>query len=297
MPYFFPRGSGPLISVLLPTRGRPGDLCRAIDSCHSLADNQSHLEYILKIDDDDTETLSLAEKLSKTLPLRFIVSPRHAGYPLMHTWVNEMAAIAKGDWLFLFNDDALIKTEKWDYQVLITATSRPWCGVTELCLLLTPTIDRPFAQEFFLLRKRTYEILGHVSLSPHNDTWIYGIMNFLGMIMSLPIAIEHNSHLMKDDTRIQSEEAYKTTIQSIISPAAKRLRMRDLEVLLSYQEGVQNSRVWLSAPINGWNWFRDAQGKEKCCVVEQDKAMLLGINETNEVRSWEELKGQWCPLV
>ena len=58
MAYFFQRGEGPLVSVLLPTRGRVDGLRIAIDSLHSLAEGKFNIEYLLKIDDDDADTIT-----------------------------------------------------------------------------------------------------------------------------------------------------------------------------------------------------------------------------------------------
>ena len=44
-PPFFPRGEGPLVSILLPTRGRPDHLLSAVRSLWDLAYDKSNLEF------------------------------------------------------------------------------------------------------------------------------------------------------------------------------------------------------------------------------------------------------------
>lgn len=97
LPYF-PRGNGPLVSILLPTRGRVQGLLTAIDSLYSLANNKSNLEFIFKADDDDKETINIIHKISELIPnCKSIVSPRGRGYMDLHIWINQMCSVATGD--------------------------------------------------------------------------------------------------------------------------------------------------------------------------------------------------------
>ena len=59
------RGRGPLVSILIPTRGRSSSLCVAIDSLYSLAFDKSSIEFLLKVDDDDVETIETIKRLSR----------------------------------------------------------------------------------------------------------------------------------------------------------------------------------------------------------------------------------------
>jgi hypothetical protein len=112
---FMPRGAGPLVSVLIPSRGRLSGLLQAIDSLWSLAEDKSLVEFLIKIDDDDHETIdgvmALRERTAGVLALSAMVSPRGNGYRDLHHWVNSLAAQACGDWLFVFNDDSKMATQ------------------------------------------------------------------------------------------------------------------------------------------------------------------------------------------
>jgi hypothetical protein len=234
----------PLVSFLLPSRGRPKWLCEAIDSIYSLATDKSCMEFILKVDDDDNETISVATKLSSLIPIKILISPKGNGYHEMHHWINNLSAIATGDWLFIMNDDARFTTEDWDGMLSWSEPPKPWHGCNDVALFLTPTITRPDANEFFFLRRKVYEILGHFSLSPHNDTWMFKIMQFVDSTFTFSqIEIDHFSDIAKDDTRKESVEAYKTTISTLTSKESKRARLADATKLLNYILNYEETKV------------------------------------------------------
>ena len=215
----FPRSQGLFVSVLIPTRGRVPWLLQAVDSVYSLAVNKDQLEFILKVDDDDHDTIAAAERLAGLVNLRALVSPRGNGYHDMHHWVNQMAGMATGDWLFLINDDVRVITQDWDHVLLHCGVPNCWHRQMDFFMLVAPTVGRPQAQEFFFLRRKVFEVLGHVSLNPHNDNWIYTVMSNLASVYQVPVMIDHFSDRIDDTIRRESVEAYKTT-----SPA---LRDRD----------------------------------------------------------------------
>lgn len=303
MSYFFPRGNGPLVSVLLPTRQRVPYLLRCLDSCHSLAKQPELIEYLLKVDDDDTETLQAVEPLKQLLPLKVFVSPRGVGYHQMHVWVNQLAEQARGDWLFNFNDDAFMTVQDWDQNLLRIGCNEPWPGINDVCLLIAPTIDRPIAQEFFFLRRKTFELLGHVSLSPHSDNWIYGVMNFLDAVLFTKLTVGHLSHVIGDQTRQDSVTAYQTTGATLTSIQAKYARYADVGRLLDHldQANRQREAFWSKdlPKERGWYWWKNDAGEIKhLLVLEQDKR-LLGVfmknGESSEGCYLEDLGGYWCP--
>lgn len=238
---FFPRGNGPLISVLMPTRGRPGHLLEAVDSMWSLAIDKS-IEFVFRADDDDEETLKVLKLLEDVVPCKMLIGPRGGGYHDMHHMVNEMSAAAEGDWLFLANDDCRMQTVGWDLVVALVGTSKPWPGIYDVCLLMFRTVNRPFANEFPLLRRKTFEILGHFSKSQHNDTWIHTVCHsVLGVCLYTPVFVRHLSDTIGDKTRQESEAAYATTIHTLTSFEGKRNRIADMIRLLDYMEGLDGA--------------------------------------------------------
>lgn len=235
----FPRDDGPLVSVLIPTRGRPKHLCEAIDSVYSLAQDKSLIEFILKIDDDYLETINVSNRLSAVLPLKVVVSPRGNGYHDMHHWVNDMCAIATGDWLFLFNDDARMTTENWEQSLLQLVILRPGDNESrfdgnDVCSLVVHTEDRPQATEFMFVRRKVYEILGHYSLWEHCDAWMNSVMSSINSSFVFPsISIKHLDNTIIDNTREDVEKAYIESGNMITTKLIKE-RIKDSEKLIDY---------------------------------------------------------------
>ena len=92
-----------MISVLVPSRQRPDLLARSIES---LGDGD--IEALVRVDEDDPR---LEDYLA--LPdVEVVVGPHH-GYAALQHYYNELAHRARGDWLFLWNDDCLMQGDDW----------------------------------------------------------------------------------------------------------------------------------------------------------------------------------------
>ena len=232
---YFQRGQGPLVSVLLPTRGRPASLMESIDSLFSLAKLRS-MEFILKIDEDDSETLKAYESLKQILPCKAIVSGRGRGYLDMHEWVNQMARLATGDWMLLWNDDARMATHDWDLLLFAGSINEKatWHGVSDICMFIASTIGRPSANEFCFVRRKVIEVIGHWSMNPHNDTWIFAVMAFLSSVFAVPIEVKHLSNEINDEVRKSVLACYDQTGRAFNSLEQVKLRMEDVTRLVEY---------------------------------------------------------------
>src|SRR5262247_192752 len=100
-----------MISILLPSRGRPQSLCSTINGLRDLADDPARIEVLVAADPDDQETVDAARAVDAD---SVIVTQERYGYHRLHEYVNRLAAQAHGTWLLLWNDDAVMLTESWD---------------------------------------------------------------------------------------------------------------------------------------------------------------------------------------
>lgn len=233
----FTRGNGPLVSILFPTRGRVEELRKALDSLVSLAQVQANLEFIFKADDDDTPTIEYLNYLKANLPLNMeiIVSPRGRGYHDMHLWVNEMSIKAKGDWLIIWNDDALMQTQNWDTILEnIEIDNKRWHGCEDVACLVMNTVNHPGARGFFFLRRKVFEILGRFSLIPHNDTWVTTMMDMVQSCFYVPITMKHEVEQVQDQVRQDSEDARETLIYTVKNTSGQREKLLDAVKLLEH---------------------------------------------------------------
>lgn len=104
-----------LVSVLLPSRGRPDSLLRMLDSLYETAAVPDRVEAVVRIDDDDAPTLAL--DLSRW-PLRRVVGPR-LPMALLNTACLDAAT---GDILIAANDDLVVRSPGWDERLREAAT-------------------------------------------------------------------------------------------------------------------------------------------------------------------------------
>lgn len=105
-----------MISVLLPTRGRPDSLRRSVESLVKLADHPERLEVAIAVDRDDPYVPAAREVVHAcgahvTLCWE---APERYGYSQLHRYFNQLARMSHGEWLLLWNDDAVMTSPGWD---------------------------------------------------------------------------------------------------------------------------------------------------------------------------------------
>lgn len=103
-----------IVSVLIPTRGRIHRLNHAIESI-VIKTPVDHYEILLRFDDDDWGDKQHLKQWPNTFAIH---GPRFEGYNSLNLFYTELARQAKGDWLFIFNDDAtLSESGYWTEQL------------------------------------------------------------------------------------------------------------------------------------------------------------------------------------
>ena len=99
----------PVIDVLLPSRGRPALLERAITSLRDKATDPGRVGVIVGVDDDDPETVRVAREMGA----HWMTFARQ-GYDRLHVYYQGLAAVSQADWLLVWGDDAVMLTGGWD---------------------------------------------------------------------------------------------------------------------------------------------------------------------------------------
>lgn len=197
----FRRGSGPLVSILIPSRGRPHRLVESILSLYDLAEDPSRLEFLIKADEDDPETVDEGNRLTVAgLPVRTYVSERGEGWLNTHCWVNELSEEANGDWLFPFDDGSRMTTPAWDEILASANISGLWHGCDDICLFSAYTLRAPTVQEFPIVRRGVFEVLGHLSRHPQVSAWVWRTLAALNSAFMIPVQVFRPEHLPGDQT-------------------------------------------------------------------------------------------------
>lgn len=231
----------PTISILMATRGRVPYLRQSVDSLYSLAQNKDGLQFVFKVDSDDTATIEAVTQI-KDMGVNCIVlqSPRGNGYADIHHWFNQMAFLATGEWLFVFNDDAIMKTQNWDTAFITgvkwAENARGHKRAYDVCCYTIDTVGQPDARGFFFLPKKTVEILGCISRIPHIDTWFTTMIDMVGSsYWNRSIQVEHIAEGMNDDTRKDGDATRKTVeFTADASLELRKQKIIDMLVLMNY---------------------------------------------------------------
>lgn len=151
------------ISVLCPTRGRPVHLRQSIESLRRLAIEPSEIEVLLRFDEDDRslpEWVSLDESAGG-ICCKSIIGPRW-GYKRMHDYYNQLASLAVGKLIFIWNDDTDMLTSGWDLMLRRS---------DDLVQFLRRDILEVADTTVFVLARKVYDAVGHISLNAHCDEW------------------------------------------------------------------------------------------------------------------------------
>ena len=211
-----------MISVLLPSRGRPRPLVDSIASLTGNASRPRDLDVHVACDPDDPDTRLAALQAGATVH----IARERYGYPRLHEYINRLAAQALGDWLLLWNDDARMLTPGWDTLVDQQAPAVLW----------PHSNDIPTCNTFPIWPRAWTDHLGHVSLSPHCDSWIQDLGTALGHHRRIPVRVLHDRADLTgghdDATRAESPAGYRTV--DYHTPAMQAARRRDAELLQAH---------------------------------------------------------------
>jgi len=244
------RSGGKLASVLLPSRGRPAGLFNAVSSIIARCDRPESVEILIRLDDDDHESQKAVKNMKGIFgdmtAIRTIIGPRGAGYTDLHKFVEELCAVARGDFLVLFNDDTLMDTNGWDAELgrfrNELCVLRLHCPIPRECSHLTG---------FPAVHRKVHQIIGHFSLSCWNDAWIQHISRGAGIERRCRVRVTHNQKmdatLKERDEALALQQSHRenSSARRKLREEKQRLPNADLAKVKSYldRHGVQLQRI------------------------------------------------------
>lgn len=236
----FPSYGGSKVSVVLPTRGRPHKLKRAVDSLWQNACDLSSIEFFFRADDDDSPTLDYLFGEGNLPPnSTVLVGPRDGGYLDLHKHINAMAEVSRGDWIMNFNDDAVMLTKWWDRVFgdrLVMEGARDYSesfGCEDGIYLLQPRNWHKC--EFFAVHRTVFNVLGHLSLFTGVDDWLYSVLGFLHRITYCVIEVGHENE--EDETLLSGRRGVDRICEQLLSSSyVRRGKLLDTVKLIDYIE-------------------------------------------------------------
>lgn len=234
----FNRHNTTLVSLLLPTRGRPFMMNDCLASFVDRAHKKSNVEIIIKLDNDDPMLDTYVRTLQgfyKMFPVSILITPRLRGCADLHTFVNHMGKLATGDWIMPIHDDLCMETKDWDVLLEnVDIDSLVWydaglnpqkfCGHPELSTLrFTPSNGSSWFN-FPLMRSKAFKAIKHVSLHPEMGEWMFEVSASLHAAGKLEsVHTHHRNHETHDE--ISKEMAkFKETLEK---PAIRSLCEQD----------------------------------------------------------------------
>lgn len=173
-------------------------------------------ELLVAVDEDDPEFDQYC--VPKMAGVKICPSTHH-GYQNLHEYYNDLAKVAHGDWLMLWNDDAVMETKDWvdiiaKYDHTIPQVLNVWNELDNL---------------FPLISRAWYEAVGHFALNTHADSWVQQVADIDGRSVYVPgINIKHYGEELNDPTHLavrevvrQSSEAYRRMGEQRLEDARK----------------------------------------------------------------------------
>ena len=99
-----------MISICLPSRGRPELAQRMINTAYNNVSDKSKIEFLIYLNDDDPKLNGYKQILN---PNQYIVGPDQS---TCFSW-NQLAERAQGDIVMLAGDDIQFQTLNWDLEI------------------------------------------------------------------------------------------------------------------------------------------------------------------------------------
>jgi hypothetical protein len=179
------------ISFLLATRGRTQALDASVQSIFDLADRPERVEIFLGFDRDDEVGLNhwqyhlkpwLDQHGHKYTAMRF----EPMGYIRLHEYTNTMAKHASGEWLIIWNDDAVMQTQGWDQNIMSYQD--------RFRLLAFRTHNMHPYSIFPTVPRKWFELLGYISPHQAQDAWVSQQAYMLDIWERIPVDVLHDRY-------------------------------------------------------------------------------------------------------
>lgn len=196
-----------MISMFLNSRGRVKRLQELFNSIVKTTRDYTNIEVLIRIDEDDVETVNFSRINIYPFEIRYIVGPRPDN---LITSYNELASQCKGDYLFVLNDDVDILTQNWDDEVRKVPSNEIWLLSThDTSIDKTNTVNKDDNNygSFLIHTKASYEALGYFMddrvKTLGGDSMLWRLYSAVDRIKWIDVTVDH---------------VYHNTIQKVVRP-------------------------------------------------------------------------------
>lgn len=271
------------IAVLLPTRSRTQALTASVTSLISRASDTSRLQILMGLDEDDSVGLRHFQEVIQPYLDEHDVDYEaqcftSMGYAGLNRYYNHLAESASADWLFVWNDDAVMDTNGWDDVV------RSNTGQFKLLKVHTHN-EHPYSI-FPIVPRSWYEQLGHLSRHQMIDAELSQMAFVLDVMQVIDVHVTHNQvELTKDSadplkpkTRLEGNPANPNDFHN---PAVQQQRYADVDVLAKHMRDQGMDTSWWNNVKSGqqYPWTR----LQELDVNKQMQQFDMQVDQTGRV--------------
>jgi hypothetical protein len=174
------------ISVLIPSRGRPKSLFRAVKSLG----NHPNVEIMIGLDEDDPEC-GEAKELLGTEPVSVLVQERKMTH---HMVLNNLYKRSTGNWVFGFTDDYVMEQPDWPALLLHSLQAMPkQLGVAYVRDAIYPSFCTLPVLSRKMIDMQGFFVPGWFPFM-FGDTW----WNEIGNLANIKVAMDCSAAIMAD---------------------------------------------------------------------------------------------------
>jgi hypothetical protein len=244
--YFEKPSSDFSVAVLLPTRGRTHELSASVTSIIEHAADLGAIQLIFGFDNDDQTGLDhFASEIRPWLDERNVSYEAKAfdrmGYEGLNHYYNFLAQEASADWLFVWNDDAVMETQGWDRVI------KSYTGQFKVLKVHTHN-EHPYSI-FPIMPRAWFDQLRQLSRHHMIDAEISQMAYMLDLIEIVDIAVTHNQvELTQTDAKPKHRfEGNPEDVQDFHYPPTIEQRHDDCDRLCAYMKNLgQDTSFWQS---------------------------------------------------
>lgn len=270
------------VTVMLPTRNRIELLKKSIYSLVDTASSTTQYEILIAVDTDDNETINylnnylLPELGSKEVDVTALLYER-VGYKNLHLYYNSLAKSSAGEWLLLWNDDAIMVDNNWDLEIA------KYDGQFKLLRFKENHNDHPNA--LFPCVPRDWVMLFDM-LSPivQVDSWVSQVCYLNDIVENINCHVFHDRYDItgnnNDTTAIEKlnqfanaeiTESDTNNINDISHPDKISLKIEWAHRVYWYLHKINQGNDWFykfvkDPNFDAWSKFKEADKNKQCFV-------------------------------
>lgn len=258
------------ISILLPTRNRVELLQRSVDSIINTANDLKNIEFLFAIDYDDTISADyivndLTPYLTNVVSSRTYTFQRF-GYSNLNFYYNGLAKHSLGNWLLMWNDDAIMVDKDWDLKI------SNYENQFKLIRFKENHYDHPNAC-FPCIPIDWLMLFDSISPVPETDSWISQICYMNNIVENIDYRVYHdrfdltgnNNDLLHQEKNLVYKE------EMIVKQEYINLKYHWANKINWFMKKTQQSNGWfdnflMDKSFDIWKHFKDADKNGQCFV-------------------------------